>query len=138
MRDGEMMKAPGYFLPLRGGEEARQSERSPPSQSAPRLPLPLNPSPPTPYFQLLLGILLPLFSDTYAPTPKPALCKALPQDICAADSFFQLVTKLKTFHSPVIIFSCSFYFILLHVMNYVQYFWYSRKTLYQISTKENS
>lgn len=59
------------------------------------LPLPLNPSPPTPYFWLLLGIPLPPFLDTWAPTPKPALCKALPQDICAADSFSQLVTKLK-------------------------------------------
>lgn len=91
--------------------------------------LPLPPSPHTPAPSSSFGDL--------GPNPKPSLCKAPPQDICAADSSSQLVTKLKTFNSSVIIFSGSFYFILLHIMNYVQYFWYSRKTLYQICTKEN-
>lgn len=103
-----MIKAPGNFLPSRGGGEAGQSQNSPLLATCPFPPCPgrvsstnLLPTPPGRPSSSSLGDL--------GPDPKSSLCKVLPQDICAADSFCQLVTKPQTFHSSVIIFLALFH-----------------------------
>lgn len=103
-----MIKAPGNFLPSQGRGRGRAELEFTPARNLPLSSLPLDASPPQPSFPLLLGVPSSSSLGERGPNPKSSLCKVLPQDICAADSFCQLVTKLKTFHSSVIIFLALF------------------------------